>query len=223
MKKKLSEDVRDQIEELIAFGKLAPGEHLDETELAERFGVSRTPIREALNQLATAGLVEIRARRGAVVAQFNAQQLVEMFEVMGEFEGMCGRLAARRLTDKEQKELLDVHEECKRAIAAGGDPDQYYQLNDKFHGVIYRGSHNEFLMEQAWGLRRRLRPYRRLQLRVRGRISNSLDEHEAIVQAILKGDGEKANELLRQHVMVQGQRFADLVASLPLLHAKSAA
>ena len=79
MKKKLSEDVRDQIEELIAFGKLPPGEHLDETELADRFGVSRTPIREALNQLATAGLVELRARRGAVVAQFSAQQLVEMF------------------------------------------------------------------------------------------------------------------------------------------------
>jgi DNA-binding GntR family transcriptional regulator len=223
MKKKLSEDVRDQIEELIAFGKLPPGDHLDETELAERFGVSRTPIREALNQLATAGLVELRARRGAVVAQFTAQQLVEMFEVMGEFEGMCGRLAARRLTDEEQKELVATHEECKAAMAKGGDPDEYYQLNDKFHGVIYRGSHNEFLMEQAWGLRRRLRPYRRLQLRVRGRIPTSLDEHDAIVKAILAGDGDTANELLRSHVMVQGQRFADLVASLPLLKARSAA
>jgi DNA-binding GntR family transcriptional regulator len=74
-----------------------------------------------------------------------------MFEVMGEFEGMCGRLAARRLTDEEQKELVATHEECKAAMQKGGDPDEYYQLNDKFHGVIYRGSHNEFLMEQAWG------------------------------------------------------------------------
>lgn len=221
MKKKLSEDVRDQIEELIAFGEFAPGSHLDETELADRFGVSRTPIREALNQLAMAGLVEIRARRGAVVTEFNAQQLVEMFEVMGEFEGMCGRLAARRLSEAEQKELLAVHAECQKAIMDGGDPDQYYMLNDKFHGVIYKGSHNEFLREQAWALRRRLRPYRRLQLRVRGRIPSSFQEHEAIVQAILKGDGERANELLRGHVMIQGQRFADLVASLPLLHSKA--
>ncbi len=220
MKKKLSDEVRDQIEELIAFGKLLPGDHLDETELAERFGVSRTPVREALNQLATAGVVELRARRGAVVAQFNAQQLVEMFEVMGEFEGMCGRLAARRLTDEEQKQLLAAHALCQQVIADGADPDQYYEANDKFHGVIYRGSHNEFLMEQAWTLRRRLRPYRRLQLRVRGRIPSSLDEHQAIVDAILQGDGDKANELLRSHVMVQGQRFNDMVATLPLLNGR---
>jgi DNA-binding GntR family transcriptional regulator len=220
MKKKLSDDVRDQIEELIAFGKLLPGDHLDETELAERFGVSRTPVREALSQLATAGLVEVRARRGAVVAQFNAQQLVEMFEVMGEFEGMCGRLAARRLTDEEQKDLLAAHALCQQVIADGADPDQYYEANDKFHGVIYRSSHNEFLMEQAWALRRRLRPYRRLQLRVRGRIPSSLNEHQEIVDAILKGDGDKANELLRGHVMVQGQRFNDMVATLPLLNGR---
>lgn len=219
MKKRRSEELRDEIEELIAFGQFPPGKHLDETELAERFGVSRTPVREALNQLATAGLIEIRPRRGAIVAEIGAQRLVEMFEVMAELEGMCGRLAARRLSAAEQQELLAVHERCKAVVHDGGDPDLYYQLNDEFHGVIYAGSHNEFLIEQAWGLRRRLRPYRRLQLRARGRIPRSFEEHDEIVSAILAGEDEKANELLRGHVIVQGQRFADLMASLPLLHA----
>lgn len=221
MKKRRSEELRDEIEELIAFGKLPPGKHLDETELAERFGVSRTPVREALNQLATAGLVEIRPRRGAIVAEIGAQQLVEMFEVMAELEGMCGRLAARRLNADEHKALLAVHEACKKAARAVADPDLYYQLNDEFHGVIYAASHNSFLSDQAWTLRRRLRPYRRLQLRVRGRIPNSFEEHEEIVAAILTGDGERANVLLRAHVIVQGQRFADLIASLPLLHSSA--
>ncbi len=219
MKKRRSEELRDEIEEMIAFDKLSPGMHLDETELAERFGVSRTPVREALNQLDTAGLVEIRPRRGAVVAEFGPQRLVEMFEVMAELEGMCGRLAARRLSQDEQRKLLDVHERCKAAASEGDDPDLYYQLNDEFHGAIYAGSHNEFLTEQVWALRRRLRPYRRLQLRVRGRIPRSFEEHEAIVAAILAGEDQQANDLLRAHVIVQGQRFADLMASLPLLHA----
>ena len=217
MAKRRSEEVRDEIEEQIAFGKYPPGKPLDETELAEQFGVSRTPVREALNQLATAGLIEIRPRRGAVVAEVGPQRLIEMFEVMAELEGMCGRLAARRLSGAELDALQAAQGACKQAKETG-DPDLYYERNDEFHGVIYAGSHNEFLIEQAWGLRRRLRPYRRLQLRVRDRMGNSFQEHEDIIAALRAGDGERADELLRAHVMVQGQRFADLIASLPLLH-----
>ncbi|WP_372866431.1 GntR family transcriptional regulator [Pseudomonas sp.] len=220
MNKMLSEAVRDEIEELIAFGKLPPGKHLDETELAERFGVSRTPVREALNQLANAGLVEIRPRRGAVVAEVGAQKLVEMFEVMAELEGMCGRLAARRISREQEHALVAAQEACE-AIRDSGDPDLYYERNDEFHGIIYAASHNAFLVEQAWVLRRRLRPYRRLQLRARDRINNSLSEHEAIVRAIQTGDADQANELLREHVIIQGKRFGDLIATLPLLHAEA--
>ncbi|MFS2117573.1 GntR family transcriptional regulator, partial [Herbaspirillum frisingense] len=100
-----SETLRESIEEMIAVGKLAPGQHLDETSLAEEFGVSRTPIREALIQLASMGIVEMRPRRGAIVAEIGPQQLIEMFEVMAEFEAMCGRLAARRMTPAEHVEL----------------------------------------------------------------------------------------------------------------------
>jgi DNA-binding GntR family transcriptional regulator len=219
--KNRSETLREAIEEMIAVGKLRPGEHLDETELAKAFGVSRTPIREALIQLASTGVIVIRPRRGAVVAEIGPQQLVEMFEVMAEFEAMCGRLAARRMSPAEHANLLAAHQACKEARNAQ-DPDAYYYKNEAFHMVIYAGSHNSFLAEQARNLHNRLRSYRRLQLRVRDRIAASYAEHEAVVRAIIDGDGERTTELLRSHIMIQGQRFADLIATLPQLSARAA-
>jgi DNA-binding GntR family transcriptional regulator len=216
--KSRSEELRETIEEMIAVGTLSPGQHLDETELATRFGVSRTPIRETLIQLASMGLVVIRPRRGAVVAELGPQQLVEMFEVMSELEATCARLGARRMTPLEQQALLDAHAQCKGASLAK-DPDDYYYKNEVFHYAIYAGSHNAFLIEQARSLSRRLRPYRRLQLRVRDRLPTSFAEHDGVVQAIIKGDGELAAQRARDHVMIQGQRFADLMASLPQLTA----
>jgi len=211
-----SATLREQIEEMIAVGIFKPGQHLDETELATRFGVSRTPIRETLIQLASMGLVVIRPRRGAIVAELGPQQLVEMFEVMSELESTCGRLAARRMTPEEQAALLAAHEACEAAMQAH-QPDDYYYKNEVFHEAIYAGSHNQFLIEQTRNLYRRLRPYRRLQLRVRDRLANSYREHDGVVKAIVAGDGDLAARLLRDHVMIQGQRFADLMASLPQL------
>lgn len=219
--KNRSEALRDSIEEMIATGKLRPGEHLDETEMAAQFSVSRTPIREALIQLSSMGLVVIRPRRGAVVADIAPQRLVEMFEVMAELEAMCGRLAARRMSAEEHARLLAAHHACDDARNAN-DADEYYYKNEAFHQEIYAGSHNEFLAEQAHTLRRRLRPYRRLQLRVRDRLSTSYSEHEQIVNAIVAGDSDAAAERLRNHVMVQGQRFADLIASLKQLTVRAA-
>jgi DNA-binding GntR family transcriptional regulator len=217
-----SEILREAIEEMIAMGELSPGQHLDETELAQRFGVSRTPVRETLIQLASMGIVVIRPRRGAIVAELGPTQLVEMFEVMAELESMCGRLAARRMAPAEHEGLLAVHRACLDASGVQ-DPDEYFYRNEAFHDAIYMGSHNQFLIEQTRALHRRLRPYRRLQLRVRDRVSNSYAEHDAVVQAIVAGDSEATSELLRQHIMVQGQRFADLMASLSQLRAKAAA
>lgn len=211
-----SEELSELIEEQIATGQRQPGSRLDEQELAAEFGVSRTPVREALIQLAGAGLVDMRPRRGATVCDIGPARLCEMFELMAELEAMCARLAARRINDTEQKELLDAHRACEAARDAG-DPDEYYRLNEIFHAKIYAASHNGFLAEQASALHRRLRPYRRLQLRVRNRMQTSYSEHQAIVDAILAGDGDAAADLLRRHITVQGERFADLIASLDLL------
>jgi len=213
---KISEQLRESIEEQIASGELAPGSTLDEATLVERYGVSRTPVREALIQLATEGLIEMRPRRGAVVTSIGPGRLLEMFEVMGELEAMCGRLAARRMTERERAELMAAHEAC-RAARDAGDTDGYFYCNDRFHAAIYSGSHNAFLHEQAVQLHRRLRPYRRLQLHVRNRMGVSFHEHEAIVQAIQAGDAEAAGQALRTHVTVQGERFGDLMASISQL------
>lgn len=210
---KISGQLRDLIEEQIATGELAPGSTLDEATLVERHGVSRTPVREALIQLSAEGLIELRPRRGAVVAAIGPARLIEMFEVMSELEAMCGRLAARRMTDKERAELVRAHQACEQA-RSDSDPEAYYLCNERFHFTLYEGSHNGFLNEQAQSLNRRLRPYRRLQLRVRNRMNTSFAEHDAIVRAVLTGDDEAAANTLRAHVVVQGERFGDLLASL---------
>ena len=208
--------LRDALEEEIADGTFRPGERLDESLLAARYGVSRTPIREALMQLAAIGLVVARPRRGSVVASLTAEELVEMFEVMAELEGMAGRLAARRCADEDRARLLAAHELCRRA-AETDDADAYYYENEKFHDAIYAASHNTFLYQECAALHRRLKPYRRLQLRVANRIATSFGEHDAIVAAIVERDAARAQKLLRDHVVVQGDRFADLIASLPQL------
>lgn len=213
MSENIFHKLRDDIENGIVTGEFEPGERLDETQLAKRFGVSRTPIREALMQLSATGLVEIRPRRGAVVVDPAPQRVFEMFEVMAELEGMAGALAARRHREEDRSVILAAHEKCKEA-AASEDTDRYYYENEIFHRAIYAASHSGFLEDQCKVLHRRLRPYRRLQLRVRNRMKVSLTEHGEIVEAILSGDAEKAREQLRSHVAVQGDRFGDLVANL---------
>ncbi|WP_438390339.1 GntR family transcriptional regulator [Caballeronia sp. DA-9] len=208
-----ADQLRESIEEDIATGALPPGAPLDEAELTARFQVSRTPVREALLQLASAGMVEMRPRHGAVVAKISLHRLIEMFEVMAELEAMCGRLAARRMTTAQLDELKSAHLACEQARDSD-DPDNYYHLNERFHCLIYQGSHNGFLHDQAKALHKLLRPYRRLQLRVKGRMGASFSEHQAVVDALGKGDGEAAAAALRGHIVVQGERFGDLIAAL---------
>jgi DNA-binding GntR family transcriptional regulator len=214
-----AEKLRDAIEENIATGAFPPGMHLDETELALGFGVSRTPLREALIQLSSMGIVALRPRRGAVVAEVTPQRLLEMFEVMAEFEAMCGRLAARRMSADDLAVLTRTHKACEAACIAA-DPDAYYQENEKFHYAIYAASHSGFLIEQTTAMHRRLRPYRRLQLRVRNRMTASFSEHSGIVNALIAGDAEAASEQLRLHIVIQGERFTDLLASLASLRSR---
>lgn len=205
--------LRDDIENGILTGAFLPGERLDEVQLATRYGVSRTPIREALIQLGAIGLIEIRPRRGAVVIKHGPQRIYEMFEVMAELEGLAGALAAQRHTNEDRDAILASHARCKIS-AESEDADAYYYDNEAFHRSIYAASHNEFLEEQAIVLHRRLRPYRRLQLRVRNRMRNSFTEHGQIVEAILANDAEATRSLLRNHIVIQGDRFANLLATL---------
>jgi DNA-binding GntR family transcriptional regulator len=212
----MSDRLREAIEEEITTGKLLPGSRLDETELAKRFNVSRTPIREALNLLLGEGLIENSPGRGVLVTRMTPHRMIEMFEVMAELEAMCARLAARRMSEDEFAAIEAAHVACQGAVAAR-DADAYFYANERFHYALYTASQNSFLFEQAAALQRKLRPYRRLQLRVRNRIQRSFEEHQAIVDALRDGNAEQLMTNVRNHVLVQGERFADLVSSLAQL------
>jgi DNA-binding GntR family transcriptional regulator len=206
-----SRDICHAVEDDIVTGRLAPGAKLDEAGLSERFDVSRTPVREALRVLAERGLVELIRNRGAFVAEVSVPRLIEMFEVMAELEATAGRLCARRMTAGQQAALLSRHKACCTA-SRKKNPDDYYYRNEEFHDAIVAGSNNTFLTEQASALRRRLQPYRRMQLRVPRRIHDSRNEHQAIVDAIIAGEESEAERLLRDHVLIQGERFTDFMA-----------
>ena len=136
-----------------------------------------------------------------------------MFEVMGELESMCGRLAAKRISDAQLEAFSAACRKCEQAEETG-DRDAYYRENETFHQVLYEASGNGFLQSQALQLQKRLQPFRRLQLGVRGRIRQSLDEHRRILQAVESGDEQAAGTLLRLHVTVQGEKFFDLMRGL---------
>jgi DNA-binding GntR family transcriptional regulator len=219
----LARDLRDRLEEEILSGQRAPGARLDESKLALHFGVSRTPVREALRELAAADLVVLRPRQGAVVATVTVTQLLHMFEVMAELESFCARLAARRMSAQERHRLAEVHAHCG-TLAEQGETKSYYDANRTFHEVIYAGSHNSYLEETTRGMRNRLSPYRRFQLNHPGRILKSWKEHRAVVDAIVGGDAEAAAEAMSHHVTIQGDVFTDLISALPesYVHAMTA-
>ncbi|WP_051432479.1 GntR family transcriptional regulator [Rhodovibrio salinarum] len=213
-KPRLADRLRCQLEEEIATGQLAGGTRLDEAGLAKRFGVSRTPVREALSSLASAGLVETRPRQGAVVAGLSLSDLIQMFEVMAELEALCTRLAARRMTEAERTQLEQTLQACIDA-ADPARPNDYYDANLAFHEAIYAGSHNAYLAEQTRQLRNRLQPYRRTQLAGLGRIETSCREHAEIVDAIRQADAISAEGAMRRHVTIQADTFAELAAHSP--------
>lgn len=213
MDQRLADTIAQDLEELIFDGTFSDGDRLDEVRLAEQFGVSRTPLREAFQRLALSGLVELVARRGAFVRQPGPVELMEMFEVMAEIEAVCGRLAARRISDQALSDLVDANTKCQKAVDAG-DIDTYYLENERFHRIIYNQSGNSFLEQEASKLHRRLKPFRRQQLRFRGRMAQSMAEHEAILRALDSGSPENAADVLRSHVAVQGEKFHTLMTSL---------
>lgn len=204
----------DELERDIVVGRFRPGDRLDEASLSARFGVSRTPIRETLARLSASGLIELRPRRGAYVRRAGIRELIEMFEVMAELEAMCGRLAARRIDAARREKLEQAHSACETATLSG-DTDAYYYCNESFHQVVYESCGNSFLREQTERLRNRLKPYRRLQLRVPHRVAASLEEHRRIKDAILSGDEEGVSNEIKAHVLIQGERFYDFLSRLP--------
>lgn len=212
MNQNRADHISAELQELIFSGVYKDGDRLDEISLAERFEVSRTPMREALKKLASSGLVEHIPHRGVFVRQPGPIELLEMFEVMSEFEAICGKLAAARISESALDDLKVANLKCQTA-KENNDVDGYYLENERFHQIIYKQSGNAFLANEAQRLQKRLQPFRRVQLRFRGRIQQSMAEHELIVKALSSGDAELAESTLREHVSIQGNKFHQLIAS----------
>ncbi|MBL8572284.1 MAG: GntR family transcriptional regulator [Hyphomicrobiaceae bacterium] len=204
-----AERLRTELAEEIARGRLTPGTALDETSLAERFGVSRTPVREALRELAAAGLIEYRPHRGAVVTALSAERVDEMFQVMAELEALCAASAAVAMTAAERAELGAMHQQAAELVRLG-DLAGYTEANDRFHAFIYTASHNGFLAETVLGVRRRVVAFRRAQFSSLGRLTESHREHDRVVQALLRGDREAAAREMRAHLTSSGRSYSQM-------------
>ena len=200
-----AEELRLQLADEIVRGVLPPGAPLDESDIARRFSVSRTPVREALRQLVVSGLVEARPHRGAVVARPTIERLAGMFEAMAELEAICAGLAAERMTPIERHRLEAVHEEL-RVLSHAGNPDRFHAVNERFHNSIYVGSQNAYIAEMTLATRVRVQPFRRAQFRNLGRLGKSQAEHDRIVVAIMRGDKAGAASAMRDHIeLVRGE------------------
>lgn len=206
-----TDEVVAQLADDILHGRLNPGIHLDEHDIARRFGVSRTPVREALGQLAVMGLAEKRPHRGVIVAMISETRLREMFTAMGELEAIAARLAAEVMTPAERATLEALHRGSARLVHAGATVD-YASFNIQFHLTLYAGCHNSFLQDMLAMTRARLAPFRRAQFNLMGRLASSWAEHDAVVQAILRGDGETAGRAMRHHVLTVSDASAEYVS-----------
>lgn len=195
------------IADRIVTGIARPGEKLDEVSLAERFEVSRTPVREALRQLSAMGLVEQRPNRGAIVAVVTPEHLASMFESMAELEGICARLSAERMTGSERRLLERHHQDSARLVQAGAR-DEYEAFNTEFHTRLYVGAHSSHIAELTLMTRSRLAPFRRAQFRLAGRLAQSWSEHDAIVTAVQRGDGAGASAAAKAHVSLVSEASA---------------
>ena len=184
--------------EQIINGEFAPGDKLEEKVLAERFNASRTPVREALRELAAKGLVDLVPRRGGVVASIGVDELSDMLEAEAELEALCARMAAQRMSMLEKKQLEQLHIDAT-AVAGRGDESGYLAANTRFHDLICAGTHNKTLAQTVRRLRERLAPFRQTQSGVERRFEVSHDEHEAIVSAILAGNADAAGAAMLNH------------------------
>jgi DNA-binding GntR family transcriptional regulator len=209
----LSDELQDMLEDLIVSGGLKPGSRLDDSALAERFRVSRTPVREALKALAGNGLVEIRGREGVFVASVSLPVLIEMFQMMAVMEGLCAKFAARRASAEQKQALLGIHARLVEQLQSG-DHLRFYDINQEFHDALYDASNTHYLAEQTRSLRKRVRVYRRYVTFQPGRMSATIGEHQRILDAIARNDPSAAFGAAVDHVSLLEDDMVDLIAAI---------
>lgn len=208
-------EIRNALQDEIETGKLPPGSPLDERALAARFQVSRTPVREALQQLAARDLVRIAPRQGMSVARLSISQVRAIMETIGELEGMCAKLAARRVDDQLRTRLDAALQHCQDAAIQGGT-EEYSQANAAFHEVIYVGSRNPYLADLIRTARRQIYRYRLRDFVTKAQINKSMQDHLKVARAIQDGDEAAATLQMMLHVPSGSTGFSEFLARMPM-------
>ncbi|WP_353233370.1 GntR family transcriptional regulator [Diaphorobacter ruginosibacter] len=210
----MQDRIRLALEQDLRSGALQPGSSIDEHALCERFQASRTPVREALLLLSAKGMISILPRAGIYVRQLDTRELIAMMEGLAELEGVVARLAAHRINGEQKGLLLAALQQTGRH-AANADSVEYEKANAGLHDLIYQSSGNAYIVEQTREARLRVAPYRGKMFEKPERLLKSQAEHEAVVQAILDGDSERAAEAMRNHISAGGRALADMVLTAP--------
>jgi DNA-binding GntR family transcriptional regulator len=193
----------DRIEEAlmedIATGRLKPGQRLDELALTQRFGVSRTPIREALNRLAAQGILVPSGLRGLRVIEYSREELAQIFEAMHEIEVTCARMAALRLSLLSRSEIEGAQADCLTA-AENGDIHGYMRANERFHSQIYQATGNPHIAKIATEFRRKTGPFRAIKFASKADLIASAKSHEDLIKGLLSKDAKTASDGMRSHM-----------------------
>ncbi|WP_074072848.1 GntR family transcriptional regulator [Rhizobium gallicum] len=201
-----ADHIHSALVQKIVSGELQPGDMLNELPLADEFGVSRTPVREALQRLSAGGLAERGPRRAFVVRQMDMAAMGDLFEAVGEMEGLVAHMAALRMTELERQSLVRIVSEGER------DDIDYALTNARFHSAIHSGAHNQVLSATLTDLNLRTLPWRVAQLRARmSRVQSSRIEHRAIMEAILAHDGDEAARRMRAHMAASFMGLVEIV------------
>lgn len=197
----LREWVADAVRDMIAKGKLKPGEHICETRLASELGISRTPLREAIRLLETEGFLHVVPRRGAVVRDISIKDVTEIYEIKAALEGLSARLAARHFNKKDIERLKEINNELAK-LAEKNDVNRFFKMHNQFHDYFLRASGNERLYQMNCSLIEQIHRLRLLSFTLEGRFEEAVAQHEKIIKAFEKMDAELAERLVSENVMM---------------------
>lgn len=204
----LREKILETLRDAIISGNISSGSRVSEPELAERFGISRTPIREAFRQLASEGYLTIRPRKGAVVTAYTPRDVSEFYAIKSILEGYAARLACNRLTDREIDRLQAINEKLEE-LANQNDVKQFFKVHNDFHELFIKGADNDKLKEMISMLVTRFQRLRMASLSLPGRMAVSVQEHHKIINAFKKRDCDLAEVLVRKNAEYGGKVLLD--------------
>jgi DNA-binding GntR family transcriptional regulator len=206
----LREQIVSSLRDSIIKGELNPGQKLTEPELAEKLGISRTPIREAFRQLESEGFLTVIPRRGAVVSRITKKEIVDFYELKSLLESYAARIAAEQITEKGIEKLKRINEQLT-VLAEKGDVEAFFWKNDEFHNTFISYCGNEKLLEFRGHMVQRFMRFRLGALSVPGRLMDSVRQHKTIISALSEKDGSLAEAVVLEHALLSGRELAERV------------